>query len=78
MIRRLEESFSRISNMNLAKKIKIFDWNKNVDPSIWVDADFNCMNIALDDPIQKTNLKNVALGPVYNMVKLPYYESPEK
>ena len=45
MSRCIEQEICKISNMNRNKKIEFNHWYMKKDPRIWIDADFECMNI---------------------------------
>ena len=40
--------------MNPKLKIKFINWFIKIDPSIWIDADFECRNNPIVDPQRKT------------------------
>ena len=65
--------------MNPNQKIKFNDWYIKIDPPMWMAADFECMNIPLNDN-DNNNVRDklfvnkpVAIG--YNIVRNPYYEN---
>ena len=45
----IEQEFCKISNTNPIKKINFNDWYMKIDLPIWTDADFECMNVPVDD-----------------------------
>ena len=52
MTRCIEQEICNILYMNPNKKIKFNDWYMKLDPPMWIDADFECMNNPVDDPHQ--------------------------
>ena len=79
MLRFTEQKVCNISYMHPNQKIKFNDWYMKIDPPMWIAADFECMNILIndDDNDHVTDKlfvsKPVATG--YNIVKNPYYEN---
>ena len=81
MLRCIEQEVCSISYMQPNQKIKFNDWYMKIDPPMWIAADFECMNI----PINNNNNDNdnvtdkmfvnkpVAIG--YNIVKNPDYNN---
>ena len=55
MLRCIEQKVCNISYMQPNQKIKFNDWYMKIDPPMWIAADFECMNI----PINNKNNKNV-------------------
>ena len=45
------------------------------DPLIWIEANFECMNMSLDDPHQKTLHIKKPTGIGNNIINYPYYEN---
>ena len=79
MLRCIEQKVCNISYMHPNQKIKFNDWYMKIDPPMWMAADFECMNIPINDD-DNNNVtdklfanKPVALG--YNRVKNPDYEN---
>ena len=85
----IEQKVCNISYMQPNQKIKVNDWYMKIDPPMWIAADFECMNIPInnnnnnDDNVYDHNNngvtdklfinKPVAIG--YNIVKNPGYEN---
>ena len=67
--------------MHLNEKIKFNGWYTKIDPPIWMVADFECMNVLVNDNDKDKDHvtdklflnKSVAIG--YNIVKNPDYEN---
>ena len=57
--------------MNPDEKIKFDYWFLKLDPPMWIDADFECMIIPVDDPHQKALIVNKLVGVSYNISKEP-------
>ena len=57
--------------MNSNKMIKFIDWYMKTDPPMRIDADFECMNMSVDDPQQKTLYINKPIGVGYNIFGNP-------
>ena len=57
--------------MSPERNIEFNDGFMKIDPTTWKDADFQCLNLTVDDPHQKIMFfhKNIAVG--YNIVKIP-------
>ena len=49
MLRCIEQKVCNISYMQPNQKIKFNDWYMKIDPSMWIAADFECMNIPVID-----------------------------
>ena len=49
MLRCIEQKVCNISYMQPNRKIKLNDWYMKIDPSMWIAADFECMNIPIID-----------------------------
>ena len=49
MLRCIEQKVCNISYMNPNQKIKFYDWYMKMDPPIWIAADFECMNLPIND-----------------------------
>ena len=71
--------------MSPDKPIKFNDGNMKIDPAIWIDTDFEYMNLPLNDgseshirsakdPHQKILFVNKPIAVRYNILKNPYYE----
>ena len=89
MLRCIEQKVCNISYMQLNQKIKFNDWYMKIDPPMWIAADFECMNIPIndnnnnnDDDHDNENVtdklfvlqnKPVAIG--YNIVKNSDYDN---
>ena len=87
MLRCIEQKVCNISYMNPNQKIKFNDWYMKIDPPMWTAADFECMNIPInnnnnnnDDDNNDDNVtdklfvnKPVAIG--YNIVKNSDYDN---
>ena len=77
MPRCIEQKVCNISYMHPNQKIKFNDWYMKIDPPMWIAADFECMNIPINDNDNVTDRlfinKPVAIG--YNIVKNSYYEN---
>ena len=85
----IQQKVCNISYMQPKQKIKFNDWHMKIDPPMWIAADFECMNIPInnnnnnDDNVYDHNNngvtdklfinKPVAIG--YNIVKNPGYEN---
>ena len=87
MLRCTEQKICNISYMHPNQNIKFNEWCMKIDPPMWIAADFECMNI----PINDNNNNNVndddndnvtdklfinkplAIG--YNIVKNPDYDN---
>ena len=89
MLRCIEQKVCNISYMQPNQKIKFNDWYVKIDPPMWIAADFECMNIPINDNNNdNVNVndhdnnsvsdklfvnKPVAIG--YNIVKSPDYDN---
>ena len=81
MLRCIEQNVCNISYMHPNQKIKINDWYMKIDPPMWKAADFECMNVPINDNDDDNDHvtdklfvnKPVAIG--YTMVKNPDYEN---
>ena len=79
MLRCIEQKVCNISYMQPNQKIKFNDWYMKKDPAIWIAADFECMNLPInnndnDNVTDKLFIsKPVAIG--YNIVKNPDYDN---
>ena len=87
MLRCIEQKVCNISYMSPNQKIKFNDWYMKIDPPMWIAADFERMNIPINDNNNDNNNNNdnvnngvtdklfinkpVAIG--YNIVKNPDY-----
>ena len=49
MLRCIEQKVCNISYMHPNQKIKFNDWYMKIDPPIWMAADFECMNLPIND-----------------------------
>ena len=49
MLRCIEQKVCNTSYMQPNQKIKLNDWYKKVDPPMWIAADFECMNVPIND-----------------------------
>ena len=49
MLRCIEQKVCNISYMQPNQKIKFNDWYMRIDPPMWIAADFECMNIAINN-----------------------------
>ena len=49
MLRCIEQKVCNISYMHSNQKIKFNDWYMKIDPPMWIAADFECMNIPIND-----------------------------
>ena len=63
------------SYVNLDNKIKSYFWFVKKDSKLWIAADFECINIATDDPQQKAEFVSKPTGVDYKTVKNPCYEN---
>ena len=65
--------------MHPNQKIKFNDWYMKVDPPMWIAADFECLNIPINDNDNENDTdklfanKPVAIG--YDIVKNPFYDN---
>ena len=79
IIRCIQQKVCNISYMQPNQKIRFNDWYMKIDPPMWIAADFECMNIPInnndhDNVTDKLFLsKPVAIG--YNIVKNPDYDN---
>ena len=79
MLRCVEQKVCNISYMHPNQKKKFNEWYMKIDPSMWIAADFDCMNIPIIDNdnnnvTDKLFINNpVAIG--YNIVKNPSSEN---
>ena len=79
MLRCIEQKVCNISYMQPNQKIKFNDWYVKIDPPTWIAADFECMNLPINnnDNERVTDMlfinKPVAKG--YNKVKNPDYDN---
>ena len=81
MLRCIEQKVCNISNMHPNQKIKFNDWYMIIDPPMWIAADFECMNIPINDNENDNNgvtdklfiNKPLAIG--YNIVKNSDYDN---
>ena len=85
----IEQKVCNISYMHPNQKIKFNDWCMKIDPPMWIAADFECMNIPINnnknDNVNINDYDNngvtdklfvnkpVAIG--YNIVKNPEYDN---
>ena len=49
MVRCIEQKVCNISYMHPNQKIKFNDWYMKIDPPMWIAADFECMNVPIND-----------------------------
>ena len=81
MLRCIEQKVCNISYMEPNQKIKFNDWYMKIDPPMWIAADFECMNLPINNNDHDNNSvtdklfvnKPVAIG--YNIVKNPDYDN---
>ena len=89
MLRCIEQKVCNISYMQPNQKIKFNDWYMKTDPPMWLAADFECMNLPINDNNNNNDNVNdhdnnsvrdklfinkpVAIG--YNIVKNPDYDN---
>ena len=77
LLRCIEQKFFNLSYMHLNQKMKFSDWYVKIDPPMWAAADFECMNIPINDNDHVTDKlyinKPNAIG--YNIVKNLDYEN---
>ena len=79
MLRCIEQKVCNISYMKPNQKIKFIDWYMKTDPPMWIAADFECMNIPINDNDNDKVTdrlfvsRPVAIG--YNIVKNPDYDN---
>ena len=63
------------------QKIKFNDWFMKIDPPMWIAADFECMNLLIndnnndDDNVTDKLFINEPLAIGYNIVKHPDYDN---
>ena len=65
--------------MHPNQKINHYDWDMKIDSAVWMAADFECMNVLINDNNNDVTHvtdklfvnKPIAIG--YNIVKNPYY-----
>ena len=69
MLGSIEQEICRISYMNPNRKLKLNDLYMEKDPPIWIDDDFECMNISVHDRQRRTLLKNKPMLIVYEIVE---------
>ena len=58
MLRCIEQKVCNISYMQPDQKIKFNDWYMKIDPPMWIAADFECMNIPIDNNNNNNNDDN--------------------
>ena len=82
MLRCIEQKVCNISYMDPNQKIKYNDWYMKTDPPMWIAADFECMNIPINDNNNDDNngvtdklFINNPLAIGYNIVKHPDYDN---
>ena len=91
MLRCIEQKVCHISYMQPNQKIKFNDWYMKIDPPMWIAADFECMNLPInnnnnnDDNVSVIDHDNNGVTdklfvnkPVaigYNIVKNPDYDN---
>ena len=91
MLRCIEQEVCNISYMNPNQKIKFNDWYMKIDPPMWIAADFECMNIPIndnnntndnhnnndhdDDNVTDKLFVNKPVAIGYNIVKNPDYDN---
>ena len=85
MLRCIEQKVCNVSYMHPNQKMKFNDWYMKIDPPMWIAADFECMNIPIndDDNVNENDNngvtdklfvnKPIAIG--YNIVKHPDYDN---
>ena len=85
MLRCIEQKVCNISYMHPNQKIKFNDWYMKIDPPVWIAADFECMNIPINNNDNVNDHDNngvtdklfvnkpVPIG--YNTVKRPDYDN---
>ena len=87
MLRCIEQKVCNISYMHPNQKTKFNDWYMKIDPPMWIAADFECMNIPINDNDNDNDNENdnngvtdklfinkpIAIG--YNIVKNPDYDN---
>ena len=79
MLRCIEQKVCNISYMQPNQKIKFSDWYMKIDPPMWIAADFECMNIPIndndDDNVTDKLFVNKPVAIGYNIVKHPDYNN---
>ena len=83
MLRCLEQKVCNISCMHPNQKIKFKDWYMKIDPPMWIAADFECMNIPINDNDNENDNNavtdklfiNEPLAIGYNIVKNSEYDN---
>ena len=79
MLRCIEQKVCNMSYMQPNQKIKLNDWYMKIAPSMWIAADFECMNVPVNDNVDDNDNdilfinKPVAIG--YNIVKHSDYDN---
>ena len=71
MARCFEQELCNISFMDPVRRNTYNDCYMKMDPPIWIDGYFECVNKPKDDPHQKTLFINVPVGVNYDIVKNP-------
>ena len=59
MLRCIEQKVGNISYKSPNQKIKFNDWYMKIDPPMWIAADFECMNIPINDNNNNNDDDNV-------------------
>ena len=79
MLRYIEEKVCNISYMQPNQKIKFNDWYMKIDPPMWIAADFECMNIPINDNdnnnVTDKLFVNKPVAIDFNLVKNPDYDN---
>ena len=55
----IEQKVCNISYMQPNQKIKFIDWYMKIDPQMWIAADFECMNLPINDNNNNNDNDNV-------------------
>ena len=75
----MQQKVCNISYMPPNQKIKFTDWYLKLDPPVWMAADFECMNVPINDNINDhvtdKLLVNKPFAIGYVKVKNPDYEN---
>ena len=79
MLRCIEQKVCNISYMQPNQKIKFSDWYMKIDPPMWIAADFESMNIPINDNdydnVTDKLFRNKPLAIGYNIVKNSVYDN---
>ena len=71
----IEQEIRNISYMKPNKRIKLNDRYMKIDPAMWINVEFERMNVSVDDTQRRTLFINNPIETSNNIVRNPVYEN---